>query len=72
VSAISSIVVKMATKAGFVGKFSSHSLRIGGASAAVKGGLTVEQVKAIGGWVSGSWEDYLRSFSGDFSKKMGF
>jgi integrase len=52
VSAISSVVKRMAAKAGIVGKFSSHSLRIGGASAAIKGGMSMEQVKAIGGWIS--------------------
>lgn len=59
--AISSIVKKVASNAGLKGWFSSHSLRIGGATAAMAGGMTKEQIKAIGGWTSDAVDRYLRA-----------
>lgn len=73
--AVSSIVKKMAERNGCVGRFTSHSLRIGGASAAVAGGMSLAEVAAIGGWVSGAMELYLRSMESarsGASSKMGF
>ena len=74
-SSVSTVVRKMAEKGGFSGKFSGHSLRIGGASAAVAGGMSMAQVKAIGAWKSDAVDGYLRSIEAaaqGASKKMGF
>jgi site-specific recombinase XerD len=60
-SAISSIVRKAAAAVGVDGHFSSHSLRIGGATAALEGGMSKEQIKAIGGWSSEAVEKYMRA-----------
>jgi integrase len=61
VAAISSVVRRWADRAGVEGKFSSHSLRIGGVSAAVAGGMSWEQIQTIGGWSSSVVEKYARS-----------
>lgn len=45
---------------GVQGKFSAHCMRITGACLGVLGGLTLEQVIAIGGWRSSRVLDYLR------------
>lgn len=58
--AISSIVQRMARMTGFSGVFSSHSLRIGGATAAMAAGITKEQIMTIGGWSSDAVDRYLR------------
>ena len=58
-SAVTSIIRDMAAAAGFVGTFSGHSLRIGGASAAMEAGLTADQVKAVGGWKSEAVRQYM-------------
>ncbi len=73
-SAISSIVRKAANAVGIQGHFSSHSLRIGEATAALEGGLTKEQIKAIGGWTSESVDRYIRAREASqigVSSKMG-
>lgn len=75
VPAVSSVVKHVASIGGFKGRFASHSLRIGGASAAVAGGLSMAQVKSIGGWISDSVDIYLRNIEAaaqGASKKMGF
>lgn len=72
VSAVSSVVARMAQEDGLSGSFSGHSLRIGGASAAVEGGLSLEQIRAIGGWKSDAVNAYLLSRSKSVSLKMGF
>lgn len=59
--AITSIVRRVAAAAGLRGCYSSHSLRIGGATAAMAAGMTKEQVKAIGGWTSDAVDRYLRA-----------
>lgn len=72
--AISSIVRKIAKVTNTAGTFSSHSLRIGGATAALEGGLTKEQVQAIGGWTSEAVQLYMRAREGGIiqtSSKMG-
>ena len=51
-SLVSSVVKEAALLAGLSGKFSSHSLRIGGATAAMMGGLSMEQIHSIGHWES--------------------
>ena len=73
-SAVSSVIRRMAEAHGLDPKsFSGHSLRIGGASAALAGGLTVDQVKAVGGWKSAAVNQYLESPKKKFvSRKMGF
>lgn len=58
-SAVSSVVSAMAEAAGLTGFFSGHSLRIGGASAAIAGGFTVDEVMAIGAWKSEAVKQYL-------------
>jgi integrase len=60
-SAISSICKRMVAAAGLSARVSSHSLRIGGATAAMEGGLSKEQVMVIGGWQSNAVERYLRA-----------
>jgi site-specific recombinase XerD len=72
---ISLILQKMVDLAGCPEVVTSHSLRIGGATAALKGGLTKEQIMALGGWSSGAVERYLRDhelLQLAPSKRMGF
>lgn len=74
VSAISNLVKQVALSAGLQGKFSSHSLRIGGATAGMMGGLTMEQIRSIGHWESDAILLYLRSIGASVagaSRKMG-
>ena len=71
-SAFSSVVARAAAGAGLVGHFSGHSLRIGGATAAVHGGASMAQVKAVGGWSSDAVRRYVRPTMGDLSSRMGF
>jgi len=59
-AAIGSIVKRAAALAGLEGSFSAHSLRIGGASAALAAGSSLSQIQAIGGWSSDSVLRYLR------------
>jgi hypothetical protein len=61
-SAISSICKRMVDAAGLDAVVSSHSLRIGGASAAMIAGLGRAQIMAIGGWQSDAVDRYLRAF----------
>ncbi len=49
VASISAVVKRVAEHAGLDGNYSGHSLRIGGATAAVAGGMSMEQIRAIGG-----------------------
>jgi len=59
-SAVTSIVRRMAEAHGLdPGSVSGHSLRIGGASAAADGGLSMTQIMAAGGWKSGAVQRYL-------------
>lgn len=61
--AISDRLRAMAAWADTEGTFSSHSLRIGGAVAAVQAGVPVGTVMAIGGWRSDAVMLYLRSLA---------
>ena len=75
-SAVTSIVRRMAEAHGLDPKtVAGHSLRIGGASAAVEGGLSMTQVMAAGGWKSGAVKQYLspmkKKYSKTISAKMG-
>jgi hypothetical protein len=54
----------VAAHAGLVGRFGGHSIRISGATLAVLGGLSLEQVMAIGGWRGPAAGEYLRAFVG--------
>ncbi len=59
--ALCSIVKRVAAHSSVKGKFSGHSLRIGGATAAMMGGFTLEQIRAIGGWESDAVFRYIRA-----------
>ena len=73
VPGISAVVARMAREAGLNGKFSGHSLRIGGASAALEGGLSVDEIKTAGAWKSDAVNLYLipKSLSARVGKAMG-
>lgn len=74
-SGIATAVKGMATQAGMRGKFTGHSLRIGGATAAMKGGMSLAMIKAIGGWESAVVLVYLRAIGAaqaGASRMMGF
>lgn len=75
VSAVGSIVKRFAEHAGLNGRFTAHSLRIGGATAAMTAGMNLTQIRAIGGWDSKAVMLYLRTVStakAGVSRKMGF
>jgi hypothetical protein len=54
----------MVEEAGIDTKVSLHSLQIGGATAVLEGGMSKEQIMAIGGWRSGAVERYLQAREG--------
>lgn len=58
--AVGSIVKRAAALAGLQGHYSAHSLRIGGASAALAAGASLAQIQAVGGWSSDAVRRYLR------------
>lgn len=71
---ITSALKEMAKVARIEGKFSGHSLRIGGATAAMKGGMSLALIMAIGGWESPAVMTYLRAVGAaqaKASRKMG-
>lgn len=74
--AVSAVVKRMADQAGLDGRYSSHSLRIGGATAGMRGGLSLEQIMSIGCWKSiSSAMIYMRAFGAAqamASSAMGF
>ena len=51
----------MAWRTGIEGKFSGHSLEIGGAVVAMMGGMTMAQIRAFGGWESKAVQFYLQA-----------
>ncbi len=59
-SAISAIVRRAAASVGLSGSFSAHSLRIGGATAAMGAGASLATIQAVGGWSSDAVQRYLR------------
>ena len=74
-SAVSTVVKKFAEHAGLEGRYSGHSLRIGGATAAMEGGATMAQLRSYGDWVSDAILRYIRAVgaaNAGFSSKMGF
>jgi site-specific recombinase XerD len=68
-SAISAIVKRSAAAAGLSGSFSAHSLRIGGATAAMGAGASLATIQAMGGWSSDAVQRYLRPVA---AAKAGF
>lgn len=71
---IKDMVRLVARRAGLEGAFGGHSIRITGACLAVLGGMTLEQVMAIGGWKSRAVEIYLRGIvavASSASNRMG-
>ena len=72
---ISQLVKRMIADTGIKGRFSSHSLWIGGATAAMMGGMSLEQIMSIGNWKSAAVNMYLHALGAakaGMSKKMGF
>jgi len=68
------MVRAVAENAGLTGNFGSHSIRISGACLAILGGMSLEQVMAIGAWKSRAVEDYLRSLvavASNATQRMG-
>ncbi|CAG8628151.1 5906_t:CDS:2 [Cetraspora pellucida] len=75
VGVVGAIVKRIAENAGLQGRFTAHSIRIGGATAAMEAGMSLAQIQAIAGWDSKSVMLYLRTVGMAnlmFSKKMGF
>jgi site-specific recombinase XerC len=75
VAAITALVKRMAQRTGAQGHFTAHSIRIGGASAAMRGGMTVEQIRAIGDWQGAAVGRYLHPLETAVlgaSGRMGF
>jgi integrase len=73
--AINSLVKKAAKMLGLPPGVTSHSLRIGGCTAACGAGVPIEIVKAIGGWHSDAMVTYIRSRAAPavgVSQRMGF
>ncbi len=74
-ASISSVVKRVAHYAGLKGRYTGHSLRIGGATAAMQGGMTMAQIRSIGDWVSHAILLYLRAVgaaASGASMKMDF
>ena len=74
VSSISAVVKRVAQNAGLEARLTGHSLRIGGATAAMMGGMPLEQIRAVGGWESDAMHLYLRAVvntATNMSAKMG-
>ena len=73
-SAVNSAVKRVAKHAELDGQYSGHSMRIGGATAAMGGGATMAQLRSYGDWVSDAILRYIRAgaASSGFSAKMGF
>lgn len=61
--AVASIVRRAAAAAGLEGRFSAHSLRIGGATAALGAGASLAMIQSVGGWSSDAVHRYLRPAS---------
>ena len=54
---------------------SGRSMRVGGATAAVAGGVPKDIVKTVAGWKSDAVDEYVRAWVaryGNVSEKMGF
>lgn len=72
---VSTIVKKVAKWAGVDCHVSGHSLRIGGATAALAAGMSMANIKALGEWSSDAVLRYLRSVAAaqmGASEQMGF
>ena len=68
---ITNIVIKMTRFNGINDKVSSHSIRSGGAFAALESGFSIETIRILGGWASANTtlNCYLRP---SYSGKIGF
>jgi hypothetical protein len=65
----------MVTALGGTEEVAGHSLRIGGCCMGMSGGLSMAELRAIGGWTSNAIRHYLRSQAcaeGKASERMGF
>ena len=74
-ASVSHAVKEMAAHAGLGAGYSGHSVRIGGAVAALAGGMTEPQIRAIGDWTGNALLLYLRadgSAIAGASRAMGF
>lgn len=60
-ASISSVVRLVASHAGLKGRYTGHSLRIGGATAAVRAGMAMAMIRSIGDWESKAVLFYLRA-----------
>ena len=58
-------------KAGIQGNINGHSLRIGGATALAKQGVSVEQIMQHGRWKSDSFRRYIRNPEGSLAEVAG-
>ena len=75
VSGVSGVVKNMVKEVGRSEKVSGHSLRIAGATLAVKAGLSMAEICAVGGWRSDAVLAYLRDMvvaKKKASKALGF
>ncbi|CAG8519447.1 6267_t:CDS:1 [Cetraspora pellucida] len=75
VKTVGTIVKRIARNTGAQGRFTTYSIRIGGATAAMKAGLSLTQIRTIGGWDSKAVMLYLRSVGTTelkISRRMGF
>ncbi|KAG2393816.1 hypothetical protein C9374_003580 [Naegleria lovaniensis] len=72
---ISDVLRFVATSLKISGSFSSHSLRIGGASEAAFAGFSHTAIQALGDWSSNAIDAYFRAgfaFDKNVSRQMGF
>jgi len=71
---IKELVRRVAAWGGVDGVFGGHSIRITGVCLAAQGGMSMEMIKAIGGWRSQAVEVYLRgqiAVHAQASRRMG-
>ena len=74
-SVVCSTAKHMVMKAGLADVVSGHSLRIGGCCQGLAAGLSMAELRAIGGWTSQAIRHYLRSVvcaENGASSRMGF
>ena len=67
-AALRSRLITECRRAGLVGNFNGHSLRIGGASALAARGVDIEKIMKLGRWRSDSVRRYLRNPSEDLAR----
>jgi hypothetical protein len=72
---VNTVVKYMVKETGGSEEVAGHSLRIGGCCMGMTGGLSMAELRAIGGWTSNAIRHYLRSQAcaeGKASERMGF